>query len=83
VQTGYSHTDLGVITFGTSEPMKDPRDKRYFALKKLDPAQLSDAEIRELIAYCDKMLEFVTARKARQGWIRERSSLNKKLERTA
>ena len=57
----------------------DPRDKRYFALQKRDPAQLSQDEIRELIAYYDKMLANVTAKKARQGWVSARANLSKLL----
>lgn len=54
--------------------MPDPRDKRFFELQKRDFAQLSLAEVKEYIAYCDKMIKFVQDHKSRRGWIREKEA---------
>lgn len=59
--------------FLTGRPMRDPRDKRFFALQKKDRSQLSRIEIEELIGYCDKMLQTGVAKKARRMWIELRS----------
>jgi hypothetical protein len=54
-------------------PMRDPRDERFYALRKRDRSQLSRTEIEELIGYCDKMLQIGVAKKARRMWIELRS----------
>ena len=54
----------------------DPRDKRFYQLQKKDLPQHTDEEIREYLAYCDRMIDFVGAKKARREWI----LLKKRLE---
>ena len=49
--------------------MRDPRDKRFYALQQKDRSQLSRTEIAELIGYCDKMLQLGVAKKARRMWV--------------
>ena len=49
--------------------MRDPRDKRFYALQQKDRSQLSRTEITELIGYCDKMLQLGVAKKARRMWV--------------
>lgn len=53
----------------------DPRDARYFALEKRDRSSLSASELRELIKYCDLMIEGRISKKARKSWIAYRSDL--------
>jgi len=62
--------------------MNDPRDKRFHALRKKDRSQLSRAEIGELVSYCDRMLQFVTAKKARRSWADLKSELEASRERS-
>jgi hypothetical protein len=54
----------------------DPRDKRFYALRKRDRSQLTSVEVAELMAYCDKMIRQTTAaNKARRSWGNLRSEL--------
>lgn len=57
------------------QTMNDPRDKRFYTLKKKDRSQLSRAEIEELISYCDRMLQVTAAKKARRMWVDLKSDL--------
>ena len=57
----------------------DPRDQRFYALKKKDLSQLSVIEIRELMKYCDKMMESNIHNKARRMWLEYRANLNERL----
>ena len=54
---------------------QDPRDKRFYRLKKKDIYQLTSQEARVLISYCDKMIEFVSDKKVRKGWIAYKGEL--------
>ena len=49
--------------------MRDPRTNRFYKLDKRDPHQLSDAELRELITYCEQMIDYCTHSKSRKQWI--------------
>ena len=60
--------------------MNDPRDKRFAALKKKDPAGLTLEEVKELITYCDKMLLLKLANKARRSWNKYRAELQSKVD---
>ena len=57
----------------------DPRDKRYFQLQKRDIAQLTKEDIVEYISYCNKMIEFVSDKKSRKGWIELKKELEGRL----
>lgn len=71
----------GVLIRGEDpEMVGDPRDSRFYALKKKDPSQLSVIEIRELMMSCDKMIEITPDKKARRSWIRYRARLSENLE---
>jgi hypothetical protein len=59
----------------------DPRDQRFYALRKKDLSQHSVIEIRELMKYCDKMLESNIDKKARRMWLEYRAELNERLNR--
>ena len=59
---------------------EDPRNKRFYALKKKNPSQLSKPEIDELIAICDKMIAVVKAKKGRASWSKYRAELIELLE---
>ncbi len=61
----------------------DPRDKRFHALHKKDPSQLSVIEIRELMAYCDEMMKFVTEKKGRRTWRTYGIELSELLEKSS
>ena len=50
--------------------MSDPRDKRFYQLRKRHVSQLSVEEVRELIGYCDRMIEYVSDRTSRGQWVR-------------
>lgn len=58
----------------------DPRDKRFFALQKKDVAQLTSEELKELIEYCDNMLQKKLANKARHSWYKFRNELADKVD---
>ena len=58
----------------------DPRDDRFYALKKKDPSQLSNTEIDELIAICDKMIAVLKAKKGRASWSKYKAALCELLE---
>ena len=51
------------------------RDRRFYELKKKDPHALTSEEIRELIAYCDSMIDGRISKKARKSWFAYRSDL--------
>ena len=53
----------------------DPRDKRFFALKRKDRSQLSKDEIEELIDHCAKVLQYGLDKKSRRSWSRFRDKL--------
>lgn len=57
----------------------DPRDQRFYALRKKDLSQLSVIEIRELMKYCSKMLESNIDKKARRMWLEYRAKLDERL----
>lgn len=56
--------------------MNDPRDKRFYKLQKKDISQLNQQEIKQYHNYCDKMIDYVSDKKSRKGWI----TLKNKLE---
>ena len=58
----------------------DPRDARYYSLRKKTEDQLTRDECKELIAYCEKMLRSGVAKKARREWSELRSRLSELLE---
>ncbi len=47
----------------------DPRNKRFFRLRKKDISQFDKAELSVMIAYCDKMINYVINKKSRRSWI--------------
>lgn len=61
----------------------DPRDRRFYALKKRDPSQLSASEIKELMKYCDKLLEGDIEKKAGRSWQAYRAELSERLDRSS
>jgi hypothetical protein len=61
--------------------MNDPRDKRFYALRKKGQSQLSRPEIEELIGYCDKMIRFVPGNMGRRAWVDIKSDLEALLEK--
>jgi hypothetical protein len=56
--------------------IEDPRDKRFYQLQKIESSQLTQKEIAEYISYCNKMIDYVSDKKSRKGWI----ALKKELE---
>ncbi len=59
--------------------VQDPRDKRYYKLQKKDLSQLTHQDVAEYISYCEKMIEYSGAKKARRGWIDLKKELEAKL----
>ena len=59
--------------------IQDPRDKRFYQLQKKDISQLTRQDIVEYISYCEKMIEYSEAKKARRGWIGLKKELEAKL----
>jgi len=53
----------------------DPRDKRYYQLQKKDISQLTFTEIEESLSYCERMIEYAGAKKARRCWITLKNEL--------
>jgi hypothetical protein len=59
----------------------DPRDNRFFPLQKKDVAQLTSEELKELIDYCDNILQQKLPNKARRSWDKFRNELADKVDR--
>jgi hypothetical protein len=62
---------LGDKTLYTLESMKaasDPRNPRFYALKKKGIGQLNREELRELLGISERMLLFVGEAKGRRSW---------------
>jgi hypothetical protein len=56
--------------------MEDPRDKYFYKLSKRDINQLSANELRDLLGYVTRMVDYVHHTKARRYW----SEIKKKVE---
>jgi hypothetical protein len=48
--------------------MRDPRDSRFYKLRKRDPSQLTAQEARDVQATCERMMEYVSDGKTRKEW---------------
>ena len=59
----------------------DPRNRRFYNLKKKDPSQLSVMDISELMTMCDEMMKFVTDKQGRKSWKRYRAELSELLKK--
>jgi hypothetical protein len=60
-------------SWGDEEPrMHDPRDANFYRLQKKAKTSLDNLtceELREYLRYIDEMVEYVTSRISRRGWI--------------
>jgi hypothetical protein len=48
--------------------VKDPRNQRFYKLRKREPNQLSPEEAREVLGVCVEMMDFARSGKMRKHW---------------
>jgi hypothetical protein len=63
--------------------MRDPRDSRYYAIQKkarTTMQNLSPEELRDYLSYAEHMIEYVSAKAARKGWIARKKNILKLME---
>ena len=61
----------------------DPRNKRFYQLQKRDLCQLSISELNELLAFTEKMIDFVKDSKSRRSWTDFETEIRTKLNSNA
>jgi hypothetical protein len=58
--------------------MRDPRDRRYYAIQKkarTTMRNLTPEELRDYLSYSERMIEFVNDKPARKQWIARKKSI--------
>jgi hypothetical protein len=58
--------------------MKDPRDKKYYELLKKSRTTLSNLspeELRTYLSYAEQMIDFVSDKVSRKGWIARKKDI--------